>query len=67
MSVAVVTGPISGSVTLADGTEIDVSGPIVYIDDVATAEAVAREIGRRYQSEGHPEDPDFVYTAPEES
>lgn len=63
---AVVTGPISGTVTLPDGTEVDVSAPVIPVPDQATADAVADAIGRRYQSEGHPTDPNYRYQPPED-
>lgn len=63
---AVVTGPISGTVTLPDGREIDVTAPVVIVEDDATAAAVADAIGRRYASEGHPTDPNFTYNPPSE-
>lgn len=63
---AVVTGPITGTVTLPDGREIDVSPAVVLVDDDATAAAVADAIGRRYSSEGHPTDPNFTYNPPSE-
>lgn len=44
----VLTGPIRGSVTLPDGREISVSAPVVEVDNLATAEAVAAAIGERY-------------------
>lgn len=66
----VLTGPIRGSVTLPDGREISVSAPVVEVDDLATAEAVAAAIGERYAAEGHPDDdpadPQFTYVPPEE-
>jgi len=61
MSHAVLTGPITGSVTLPDGREIDVSMPLVEVDDQATADAVAHAIACRYRDEGHPTDPEFTY------
>jgi len=57
----VLTGPISGTVTLPDGREIDVTGPAIYVDDQATADAVAAAIGQQYAEQGHPTDPNFTY------
>jgi len=58
---AVMTGPISGTVTLPDGREIDVTSPVIYVGSQQDADAVAHQIGLRYASEGHPTDPDFTY------
>ena len=62
----VLTGPIRGSVTLPDGTEVNVTDKVIYVDDVETALAVAHEIGLRFEAEGHPDDPAFVYQRPDE-
>lgn len=59
----VMTGPISGAVTLEDGTTYDVSGLFVEVDP-DHAEEVAHLIGQRYADEGHPTDPNYTYTAP---
>lgn len=70
----ILTGPISGTVTLDDGTVVDVSQQLIVVDDAQAAE-VAHKIGLRYEAEGHPDDiePDedgvlvqrpFVYEAP---
>lgn len=52
----VLTGPIKGSVTREDGTEVDVTAPIVHANSVEEAEEVAFLIGERYAAEGHPDD-----------
>lgn len=52
---AVLTGPIRGSVTLADGTEVDVQPDVVYLDTLDQAHEVAHLIGERYAAEGHPQ------------
>lgn len=68
MSHAVMTGPVQGQVTLADGTVVDVSPGVVLVDTPEQAAEVADLIGKRYQSEGHPShdaDRPFVYTPPE--
>lgn len=68
------TGPITGTVTLADGTVVDVSQPVIAVTD-ETAEEIAHLIGERYAAEGHPDDVepdedgnlvqrDFDYQAP---
>lgn len=51
---AVLTGPITGTVTLPDGQEIDVTDAVVYVEDQATADrvgvrpAVAARHGERH-------------------
>lgn len=59
---AVLTGPIQGTVTLPDGTEVDVTPFVVEVASKEQADQVAHAIGLRYQSEGHPADPNFTYT-----
>ena len=66
MSHAVLTGPISGTVTLPDGTEVDVTPEVVYVDTPEAAEQVAHAVGQRYADEGHPTDPNYTYTPPKE-
>lgn len=69
MTHAVLTGPIRGTVTLADGTEVDVRPGVVMVDTPEQAAEVAHLIGERYAAEGHPMhnpgDP-FVHNAPVE-
>jgi hypothetical protein len=61
----VLTGPITGTVTLDDGTVVDVTQPVIEVADKAQADAVAHQIGQRYAAEGHPEVPEgFVYDGP---
>jgi predicted transcriptional regulator of viral defense system len=69
MSHAVLTGPIKGTVTLADGTAVDVKPDVVYVDTPEQAAEVADLIGKRYEVEGHPAHDfgdTFTYTAPTE-
>lgn len=56
MTHAVLTGPISGTVTCADGTTYDVTPQLVEVADHHAAE-VAHLIGLRYATEGHPNVP----------
>lgn len=49
----VITGPIKGTVTTADGTVYDVSADNVEVADEHGLE-VAELIGARYADEGHP-------------
>jgi hypothetical protein len=61
MTHLVFTGPITGAVTLPDGSQVDVSPPVVTVPDQDTAEAVAHAVAVRYRDEGHPTDPNFTY------
>lgn len=54
MTHAVLTGPIKGTVTLADGTVVDVKPDVVYVDTPEQAAEVAHLVGERYAAEGHP-------------
>lgn len=54
MTHAVVTGPIRGTVTLADGTVVDVKPDVVFVDSPEQAAEVAQLVGDRYAAEGHP-------------
>lgn len=63
MTHAVFTGPIRGTVTLADGTVVDVRPDMVHLDSPEQAAEVAHLIGERYAAEGHPmHDPDQPFT-----
>lgn len=62
---AVLTGPITGTVTLSDGTEVDVSPEVVYVATVEAAEQVAHAVGQHYADAGHPTDPNYTYQPPE--
>jgi hypothetical protein len=60
----VLTGPITGTVTLTDGTVVDVTQPVIEVEADHAAE-VADLIGQRYADEGHPDVPEgFTYEAP---
>jgi hypothetical protein len=48
------TGPIKGTVTLADGTVYDVSPDVVEIDPAHAGE-LGHLIGLHYEDNGHPE------------
>ena len=52
----VLTGPIQGTVELADGTVVDVSAPVVEVASQEQADEVAHLVGLRYAAEGHPDD-----------
>jgi hypothetical protein len=49
----VITGPITGTVTTADGTTYDVSADQIQVAEQHRQE-VADLIGDRYANEGHP-------------
>jgi hypothetical protein len=53
MTHVVITGPITGTVTTADGTTYDVSADQIAVSQEHRQE-VADLIGDRYASEGHP-------------
>jgi hypothetical protein len=62
----VLTGPIQGTVTMADGTVVDVSAPIIEVPSPEHADEIADLIGQRYAAEGHPKvDGQFTYVGPE--
>lgn len=53
--IAVFTGPISGAITLADGRQVDVSGPVAVVDTQDEADEVAHLVSMHYVEFGHPE------------
>lgn len=60
---ALYTGPIRGTVTLADGTVVDVRPDVVYLDTLEQVEETARLIAERHVAKGHPHhDPDQPFT-----
>lgn len=62
MTHIVLTGPITGSVVLADGTKVDVSPQVVEVASPEQAAELADLIARDYEANGHPEvDGDFEY------
>lgn len=53
MSHAVITGNhISGTVTLPDGREVDVTDYVVYVDTAEDAQAVADAIEAKHRADG---------------
>lgn len=59
---AVLTGPITGTITLEDGTVVDVSPQIIEVATPEQAAEVADLIGRSYAANGHPQvEGDFQY------
>lgn len=52
----VLTGPIKGSVTLADGSTVDVSPIAVEADSHEHAAEIAHAIGKHWEARGHPDD-----------
>lgn len=61
---AVLTGPIKTSLTLSDGTVVDVRPYRVFVDTLDQAHELAHLISQHYAAHGHPDhdagDP-FVY------
>jgi uncharacterized membrane-anchored protein len=62
MSHAIITGPITGQVTLDDGTAYNVTPGVIEVPDEHAAE-VAHLISTQYAEHGHPTDPNFTYDA----
>lgn len=64
----VITGPISGTVQLDDGTTYDVTDTVIEVASPEHAAEVAHQIGLRQESEqshpNHDADVPFVYTPP---
>lgn len=50
------TGPITGTVTLPDGRIVDVSPPFLEVADQDEADEIAHQIGLHWQANGHPDD-----------
>lgn len=61
----VLTGPISGAVTTADGTTYNVSPALIEVESPEHAAEVAHLVATRYANEGHPTDETFTYTPTE--
>lgn len=57
--IAVLVGPIPGSVTLADGRTVDVSGDVAVVDTQDDADEVAHLVGLHYKENGHPDDIEY--------
>lgn len=70
MTHALITGAIRGTVTLTDGTVVDVKPDVIFVDSLEVAVEISEQIGLRLEDEGHPaHDPDvpFVYVSPEQA
>jgi hypothetical protein len=52
----VLTGPISGILTLDDGTQYNVGPAVVEVDSEEHAAELADKIGRHWAENGHPDD-----------
>lgn len=74
---AVITGPIQSLITLEDGTVVNASPDVIYLETYEQALDAADKIGKHYETNGHPDDIEqdengnyvqrpFVYHAPEE-
>jgi hypothetical protein len=50
----VITGPITGEVTLADGSTVNVTPDVIEADSPEHALAVSDAIGRHYETYSHP-------------
>ena len=62
----VLTGPITGTVTLEDGTRVDVSAPVVVVESQERAAEVAHAIGLHWQQPEnvHPQQIDITDDGP---
>lgn len=59
---AVLTGPITGEITLDDGTTYDVTPYAVEVKSAEHAQILAHRIGVHYEQNGHPAvEGDFTY------
>lgn len=58
----VITGIIQGTVTLPDGSVVDVTAPVVEASSPEHAAHIAHAVSQRYADEGHPTDATFTYT-----
>jgi hypothetical protein len=56
----VLTGPITGAVTLEDGTVVDVSAPAVVAADEVQAAEIAHAIGQYWADPDTPSHPEHV-------
>lgn len=52
----VLTGPIRGNLTLADGTMVDVTPPVVEVAGPEQAAEINTLIGQHWEATGHPDD-----------
>lgn len=59
MTHAVLTGPITGLLTLADGTVVNVTPAVVEVADQEQAHELAFLIGEHWVKHGHPDDVDI--------
>lgn len=51
-------------VTLPDGTEVDVSAPVIEVESAEVAAEIAHQIGLAHAEHGHPDDVDIVKGKP---
>jgi hypothetical protein len=56
---ALLTGPIKGPVRLADGSEVDVTPDVLWVDSQEEAAEIAHAIGKHWEKHGHPDDFDI--------
>ncbi len=55
----VLTGPIKGRITLADGTPYDVNAYAVPVESPEHAAELAHLVSLHYEAEGHPDDIEY--------
>lgn len=55
----VITGPVTGIMTLADGTKVNVNDPVVEVDSPEQAAELAHLIGQHWAENGHPHDVEY--------
>lgn len=58
--VAVMTGPVTGIKTLADGTAVDVGAPYVLVENQEQADELAHLIALEHVEKGNPNDVDHL-------
>lgn len=64
--VVVMTGPVTGVMTLEDGTAINVNEPFVAVATQEQANELSDKIGQHFADHGHPDDVDVLHVDPED-
>lgn len=62
----VMTGPVTGVMTLEDGTAVNVNEAFVAVDSKEKADELADKIGMHWAETGHPDDVDVLHVDPED-
>lgn len=57
---ALITGPVTGILTLADGTQVNVTPTVIEVTSLEQAEEISFIIGEHFVEHGHPDDIDTV-------